>query len=275
MPLPTRHVRYAALVCVAILTACGGDAEDVIPEEALPPAQLDVSSRSLTIASDARSAKFRIANTGGEALLVDIESDDFSVNLVSATLPGGSDVVVDVTLASDRDDGVVTLSWTSVGIGVRAVHTNGGVGNEPAGDSGLTPLPRDVVTVDVSVEPLETESHTETVVDTSTKISAGRFTSWSIDAPAGAIVTVELSSTDTVDTWFMPEEHYEAYRRDQQFFIVAGTGFEDTRRANYTTPPLAEGRYELVVSNKDAWLFSRTVTVKADMRWDVTILPSD
>jgi hypothetical protein len=73
----------------------------------------------------------------------------------------------------------------------------------------------------------------------------------------------------------MTNEQYNAYRVGRQFLIVAGTGFEDTLRANYTTGVLPAGSYELVVSNQDAWLFSRTVTVKADMKWNVTILPKD
>jgi len=138
----------------------------------------------------------------------------------------------------------------------------------------LTPLPRDIVTMDVSVEPLETASRTETIVDTSAKISAGRFTSWSIDAPAGAIVTVDLSSTDTVDTWFMTDEDYEAYQRGAPFLIIAGSEFVNTRRTRYTTGTLPAGRYEIVVSNQRAWLFSRTVTVTAEMAWDETIQPT-
>lgn len=273
MPLLTRHARYSALLCATILSSCGGDADDPVSDQLLP-AKLDVSSRALTIDSSSRTAQFTVANTGGETLQVVIESSSFIVAPTSATLAGGMDVVVEVSLTARRADGTVTLSWTSVSPGIRAYHVDGGVGNEPLGDTGVVPILPNVVTVHVSVEQLETEAHEETVVDTRAKITAGRFTSWSIDAPEGAAVTVELSSTDTVDTWLMSEEHYEAYRRDQQFFIVAGTGFEDALRANYTTPPLPEGRYELVVSNQRAWLFSRTVTVTAEMAWDETIQPT-
>jgi hypothetical protein len=257
-----------------ILSACAGDTDDPVAEQLLP-AKLEVSPRTLTIDSSSRATEFVVSNTGEEGLRVVIESDDFVVDTVSATLPGGTDITVEVSLAGRRVDGTVSLSWTSVGFGIGGYNVSGGVGNAIPGDTGVVPISPNVVTVDVSVEPLDTETRTDTVVDTSAKVSAGRFTSWSIDAPAGAIVSVELSSTDTVNTWFMTDESYEAYARGDRFLIIAGSEFANARRANYTTPPLPEGRYELVVSNQGAWLFSRTVTVQVDMEWDVTIPASD
>jgi hypothetical protein len=274
MHTPHTHTLYIAALGAALgaslFMACGGDVEEITADEYVPPAKLDVSPRSLTIDSDARSAAFTIANTGGEALMVDIESDDFHVDTSSATLPGGTDVVVKVTVVGERADGTVILAWTALGFGAGASHVNQGLGSSADGLD-VTPVPRELVTVGVSVKPLRTESRSETVVDTQAKIAAGRFTAWTVDAPAGARLTVELSSTDTVDTWLMTDADYDAFQRGDAFLVMPGSEFVNVRRAGYTTGRLPEGRYELVVSNQRAWLLSRTVTVKADMTWETTI----
>ena len=56
---------------------------------------------------------------------------------------------------------------------------------------------------------------------------------------------------------------------------VAGTVFGDTLRASYETDPLVEGPHTLVVSNRGAILFSRTVTVLAEIRWEQPIPAAD
>ena len=125
--LQTHHsyARYTALVIVAIFSACGdADDDDPVLDEFLAPANLEVSSRSLTIDSGQRSTEFTISNTGGEALSVDIESETLIVDPIGATLPGGTGIVIEVTSTNQRVGGEVALSWQSIGGGGFSVNAS-------------------------------------------------------------------------------------------------------------------------------------------------------
>lgn len=124
----------------------------------------------------------------------------------------------------------------------------------------------DVAIIDVDVTPLRTETVTKTVVDATVKISARTADSWAFNAPAGAVLNVSVSAGNDFDTWLTDDTTGDS---------VAGTVFGDTLRASYETDPLVEGPHTLVVSNRGAILFSRTVTVLAEIRWEQPIPAAD
>lgn len=107
---------------------------------------------------------------------------------------------------------------------------------------------------------------TEPVVDAKVNISAGDYTSWAIDAPRNATLSVSLTSDRDVSSWLIPDVEFQAYQQRANFDYIVGTKLVEGFKANYTTRKLDAGRYHLVLSNRHAWILSRTITATLEYR---------
>jgi hypothetical protein len=102
-------------------------------------------------------------------------------------------------------------------------------------------------------------------VDTTVKIRAGGFHSWTLNTLGFDTLSVVVSSTDDVDSFLIPDAEFDTFEKRASFDPVAGTTLINVVEGSYTSPRLPAGRFHLVVSNRSALLFSRTVTITATL----------